>query len=51
MPEPDLRTAFAQLCAGEPAGNVGDVPYETALALAVRLLMRRSRLHWRSRSG
>lgn len=50
MPEPDLRTAFAQLCAGEPAGNVGDVPYETALALAVRLLMRRGKLHWRRRS-
>lgn len=47
MPQPDLRTAFAQLCAGEQAGDIGDVPYETALGLAVRLLMRRSNLHWR----
>ena len=47
MPEPDLRIAFAQLCVGEPAGDIGDVPYEAALALAVCLLMRRSRLHWR----
>ena len=47
MPEPDLRASFARLCAGTSAGDVGDVPYEMALALAVRLLMRRSLLHWR----
>lgn len=47
MTDPDLRAAFSQLCANKSAGDVGDVPYEIALALAVRLLMRRSLLHWR----
>jgi hypothetical protein len=47
MRNADLRAVFARLCADEPAGDVGDVSYETALAFAVRLLMRRSLLHWR----
>jgi hypothetical protein len=47
MLKPDLCAVFAQMCADTPAGDVGDMPYETALALAIRLLMRRSLLHWR----
>ncbi|MCJ2072100.1 hypothetical protein MKK75_25425 [Methylobacterium sp. J-030] len=42
MPEPDLRAAFAKLCADMPAGDTGEASYEETLRIAVRRLGRRS---------
>jgi len=43
MPEPDLRAAFAKLCADMPAGDTGEASYEETLRVAVQRLGRRSR--------
>jgi hypothetical protein len=42
MPEPDLRAAFAKLCADMPAGDTGEASYEETLRIAVQRLGRRS---------
>jgi hypothetical protein len=45
MPDIDLRTAFAQLCADMPAGDTDEAAYEETLRIAVQRLGRRTRGH------
>ncbi|MEL6062080.1 MULTISPECIES: hypothetical protein [unclassified Methylobacterium] len=43
MPDLDLRTAFAQLCADMSAGDTAEAAYEETLRIAVQRLGRRTR--------
>ncbi|MCJ2052459.1 hypothetical protein [Methylobacterium sp. J-070] len=43
MPNVDLRTEFARLCAAEPSGEADGTTYEEVLGLAVQRLVLRTR--------